>query len=54
MLNVFPWSNFNEVLFYILAMNCIKLVSGYLYFSSITFPKIWKYLGGQLEIRLSV
>jgi len=37
-----------------LGINCIKLLFGYLYFSSNTFPKIKQKLGGQLEIRLSV
>ena len=39
-LRVFIWSYFNEVLFYILGINCIKLIFGYLYFSPNTFPKI--------------
>ena len=38
--SVFPLSNFNDVLFYILAINCIKLIFGCLYFSGKTFPKI--------------
>jgi len=49
-LSVFPWSNFNEVLFYILAMNCIKLIFVYLY-SPKSFPKIWKW---PIRIRLIV
>jgi len=35
---VFPWLNFNEVLFYMLVINCH--IFGYLYFSPNTFPKI--------------
>ena len=31
--------HFNEVLFYILAMNCIKFIFGYLYFSPKAFLK---------------
>jgi len=37
-----------------LGINCIKLLFGYFFFSSNTFPKIKQKLGGQLEIRLSV
>ena len=37
-----------------LAINCTKLIFGYLYFSPNTFPEIQQKLGGQLEIRLSV
>jgi len=37
-----------------LGINCIKLIFGYLYFSSSTFPKIYQKLDGQLEIRLHV
>ena len=51
-LSLFPSSNFNEVLFYMLGINCIKLLFGYLYFSPNTFPKI--KLGVQLEIHLSI
>ena len=37
-----------------LGIKCIKLRSGYLYFSLNTFPKIQQKLGGQLEICVSV
>ena len=53
-LSLFSWSNFNEVLLCMLGINCIKLIFGYLYYSPNNFPKIYKKLGGQLEIRLSV
>ena len=51
---MFPWSNANEVLFYMFGIICIKLIFVYLYLSPNTFPKILQKPGGQLKIRLSV
>jgi len=41
-----PVINFNKVLFYMLGINCIKLIFVcFLYFSPNTFPKIKQNLG---------
>ena len=42
-----------QILFYMLGINCIKLVFGYLYFFRILFLKYKQKLGGKLENRLS-